>query len=179
LAPPGWVATSIQDLGDAVDFSIHNVSSKSPSVPVDLGIAIFLPTYAKLQTSDVSLSNFVMDIGNQTIAPCVTSDEDQHWSVKVLVTDGVSETENAILQNSSSIYPNPASGHVWISSTTDLGNVTFAIYDMLGVERSEIVTSVSKDNPIELTLPDADGVYNIVAKYSDGTSTMRVVREHY
>ena len=78
-----------------------------------------------------------------------------------------------------SIRPNPANGDVWISSSDDIGDVTFAIYDMLGVERGEIVASVSKDNVVELTLPQADGVYNIVAKYSNGTSMMRVVREHY
>jgi hypothetical protein len=75
------------------------------------------------------------------------------------------------------VYPNPAFGNVWISSSGDLDNVTFAVYDMLGVQRSEFVASVSKDIPVGLTLPQADGVYNIVVKYSTGMSMMRVVHQ--
>jgi len=78
-----------------------------------------------------------------------------------------------------SMRPNPTNGDVWISSTADIGEVTFAIYDMLGAERSEIVASVSKDSPVELALPEGDGVYNIVARYSGVKSMMRVVRERY
>jgi photosystem II stability/assembly factor-like uncharacterized protein len=78
-----------------------------------------------------------------------------------------------------SVRPNPASGDVWITASVDLGDVTFAIYDMLGTGRSEVVASVQKDNPVELTLPHAEGIYNIVAKYSGGMSMMRIVREHY
>jgi hypothetical protein len=108
----------------------------------------------------------------------VTSDEDNHWAVSTFgAQSGVLDATT--LGKIMTIYPNPASGDVWISSSDDLGDVTFAIYDMLGVERSEIVASVSKDNPVELTLPNADGVYNIVANYSSGKSMMRVVREHY
>ncbi len=77
-----------------------------------------------------------------------------------------------------SIQPNPASGNVWITSSGDLGNATITIYDMLGTVRSEVVTGVLKDNPIELPIPDADGVYNIVVKSAGGVSSLRAVRQH-
>jgi hypothetical protein len=76
------------------------------------------------------------------------------------------------------ISPNPATGNVWISSTLDMGDVTVEIYDMLGTVRSQIQASIQKDSPAEITLPDADGVYNIVLKSSTGMSTLRVVRQH-
>ncbi len=74
------------------------------------------------------------------------------------------------------IWPNPASGSVWISSSDDLGDATITIYDMLGTQRSEIERSIQKGNPIELMLPGADGVYNILVKSSAGVSSVRVIR---
>ena len=131
LPPQGWELTSVQDRVDAVDFTIHNASSKSPSQPLNLGTAVFMPSYAQLATSDVTLTNFIMDIGKQSIAPCVTEDEDQHWSVKVLVASGVSEAENATLQKSLSIYPNPAGDELFVQNTNELP-VSVIICDAIG-----------------------------------------------
>jgi hypothetical protein len=75
-----------------------------------------------------------------------------------------------------SIWPNPAAGNVWISSSDDLGDVAITIYDMLGTQRSEIMTSIQKGNPVELMLPDGDGVYNILLKSAAGMNSLRVIR---
>jgi hypothetical protein len=76
-----------------------------------------------------------------------------------------------------SIEPNPTTGNVWISSSDDLGTATIAVYDMLGTLRSELVTNVQKENPIQLTLPDAGGVYTILLNTSAGMRSLRVVNQ--
>jgi len=77
-----------------------------------------------------------------------------------------------------SVRPNPANGTVWISSSDDVDNVTISIYDMLGEEENVIESSIEKGIPLQLSLPDADGVYNIVLKSSAGVSSLQVVRHH-
>ncbi len=77
-----------------------------------------------------------------------------------------------------SIVPNPASGNVWISSNSDLGAVTIEIYDMLGIQQSDITSQINENAPIELQLPERSGVYNIVIRSTSGTRTLRVVREN-
>ena len=119
----------------------------------------------------------MIDVGNQSIPLCVTDNEDNHWAVKTLgVLSGVTEVPQPI-QNIS-VYPNPANGNVWIYASDDLGTVTIMVYDMLGVERSSMQANIQKDSPLELTLPDADGVYNILIKSSARMSSLRVVRNH-
>ncbi len=76
-----------------------------------------------------------------------------------------------------SIEPNPTTGNVWISSSDDLGEATITVYDMLGTLRSEIVTNVQKANPVQLMLPDADGVYTILLNSSAGMRSLRVVHQ--
>jgi photosystem II stability/assembly factor-like uncharacterized protein len=77
-----------------------------------------------------------------------------------------------------SVVPNPANGNVWLSSNTDLGDVTIEIYDMLGIQQSEVLGQISENNPIELLLPARSGVYNILVRSIVGTRTLRVVREN-
>jgi photosystem II stability/assembly factor-like uncharacterized protein len=129
--PSGWTLSLLLNRGDAVDFGIHNLSSTIPSQPVDLGTVLFLPSHERLATSDVSLANLVMNIGTQAIAPCVVQDEDQHWSVKVLVADGVNEAESASQQNSLSIYPNPAGDELFVQNSNSLP-VSITLYDVIG-----------------------------------------------
>ncbi len=77
-----------------------------------------------------------------------------------------------------SIVPNPTTGSVWISSNTDVGDVTIEVYDVLGEERSVTKSSIQSVVPIELALPEADGVFNILVRSSLGTRTLRAVRTH-
>jgi photosystem II stability/assembly factor-like uncharacterized protein len=176
LPTKGCTVTSVMQRGNAVDIAIHNDSSTASS-PLDLGTALFRPSNDKLATTWVQLPRLVLYADCKELSLSVTYDEDNHWAVTTLgAQSGVlnATTDGKII----AIYPNPASGNIWITSSADLGNVTFSIYDMLGTKRGEIVASVLKDNPIELTLPQADGVYNIVVNYGAGTSTVRLVREH-
>ncbi len=76
------------------------------------------------------------------------------------------------------IWPNPASGNVWVSSSTDISNGTLEIYDMLGAKRSEVVAGLQKDIPMELTLPDADGVYQVILRTAQGMGSLRVIRHN-
>ncbi len=75
-----------------------------------------------------------------------------------------------------SIVPNPANGNAWISSNSDLGAVTIEVYDMLGIQQSEISGQIGENDPMELLLPARSGVYNILVHSFVGTRTLRVVR---
>jgi hypothetical protein len=172
LPPNGWVLNSLVNNSNSVDFSIHNFSSKSPSQPLDLGIAVFMPAYAQLETSDVTLTNFIMDIGNQTVAPCVTDDEDQHWSVKVLVTDGVSEAENSTLENSLAIYPNPAGDELFVQNSNELP-VSITLYDAIG--RAVLSANAMGSSTTTLEIQELpSGSYMLVWHIGDNVITKRV-----
>ncbi len=175
LPPIGWSVTSATPRGNAADIAIHNVSS-SASSPLDLGTAIFKPNQNQLATSWVGLPRLGLFAGGQNLGFCVTDNEDHHWAVQTLGAssrvDEVPTTDRDI-----SVYPNPADGNVWISSSDDLGEVTIEVYDMLGTVRSVMPAQMNKENPIELLLPDVDGVYNIVLKSSAGMNSLRVVRQ--
>ncbi len=176
LPPSGWTLNGLANHNTFVDINIQNTGS-SPEQPMNLGTALFRPSSPQLATSWVNLTNFVVDIGSQSLPLCVTDNEDNHWAVKTLgVQSGV--TEVPTVSQDITVYPNPANGNVWIYSSDDLGNVTIEIYDLLGVERGKTEANITKDNPIELTLPDADGVYNLLVKTSAGINSLRVVRNH-
>ena len=158
-----------------MDVAIHNDSSTA-STPLDLGTALFHPSNDRFATTWVQLPRLVLVADCKELSLIVGSNEDNHWAVSILGAQS-DVTERSTPSKIITIYPNPASGNVWITSSANLGDVTFAIYDMLGTKRGEIVASVLKDNPIELTLPQADGVYNIIVNSPFGTNTIRVLRE--
>jgi photosystem II stability/assembly factor-like uncharacterized protein len=169
IPPSGWTLASLLNHGNSVDFGIHNQSSKSPSQPMDLGIAEFLPTYARLETSDVNLTNFIMDVGSQSITPCVTEDEDQHWSVKVLVTDDVAASDGAIQTDSLSIYPNPAGDEVFVQNP-NASAVLITIYDAIG--RAVVTGSVLPSSTASFNIQSlAQGVYFLRVSNEDGVQT--------
>jgi len=170
--PSGWTLTSIMNRGNAVDFGIHNISSKSPRTPMDLGTAQFLPVYDKLQTSDVRLTSIVLDIGKQSIAPCVTDDEDQHWSVKVLVADGVNSIGDASRTNSLSIYPNPAGDELFVQNSNP-EVVSISLYDAIGREVLSSNVSAASTQTLEMqSLPS--GSYVLVGHVGDGVIIRRI-----
>ncbi len=176
LPPSGWSVTSLAPRGNSVDIAIHNVSS-TPTNPLNLGIALFQPNQDQLSTSWVQLPRLTIDENGQHLSFCVTDNEDNHWAVQTLGAEsGVAEVP-AIAQ-SISIYPNPAEGSVWVNSSSDLGEVTIEIYDMLGIEQSVASGEITKNNPMELLLPAHSGVYNIMVRSLAGTRTLRVVREN-
>ncbi len=76
-----------------------------------------------------------------------------------------------------SIVPNPTANNVRISSSLDLGNTTIAIYDMLGTLRNETEVTVRKFEPMELALPDADGVYTVAIESAAGAYLLRVIKQ--
>jgi hypothetical protein len=176
LPPDGWSVTSITPRGNAVDIAIHNVSS-SASSPLNLGTAVFQPNQNQLATSWVELSRLGLFADGQSIGICVTDNEDHHWAVQTLgAQSAVAEVPST--DRDISVYPNPADGKVWITSTNDLGEVTVEIYDMLGVQQGTQSTTMSKNNPVELLLPVRSGVYAIMVRSIAGTRTLRVVQEH-
>lgn len=77
-----------------------------------------------------------------------------------------------------SIVPNPTSGYVWLSSNTDVGDVTMEVYDILGVEQNTISTKLSASTPVELLLPNHSGVYSVRVHSAFGVQTLRVLREN-
>jgi hypothetical protein len=139
---------------------------------VDLGTAVFLPVSEKLATSDVSLTSLILDIGNQSIAPCVSEDEDQHWSVKVLVTDGVTPTENSKQVNSLSVYPNPAGDELFVQNSNS-DPVTITFYDVIG--RSILSASVAEESTTTIDIePLSLGSYVMVCHIGDVTTIRRI-----
>ena len=181
LPPVGWSVTSLLSRGNAVDIVIHNVSSTA-STPLVLGTALFQPDQDQPATSWVELPRLTLDAG-QNLSFCISEDEDNHWAVETLgLQSGVAVVP--ISTQTLSIYPNPAGmrdhadGNAWISSSFDLGTVTIEIYDMLGIQQSDITSQINENAPIELQLPKRSGVYNIVVRSSSGTRTLRVVREN-
>ncbi len=74
-----------------------------------------------------------------------------------------------------SIIPNPTTGDVFISSSSDLGNTTVEIYDMLGTLRSQTEMTLTANSPAQLTLPSADGMYTIHVRSAAGVFSGRVI----
>jgi hypothetical protein len=172
LPPNGWTANTISNRGDAVDFAIHNVSSVSPGSPVSLGTGVFLPSHPQLQTSDVSLTHLVMGIGNQSISPCVSEDEDQHWSVKVLVTDGVNTAQSQT--NSLSIYPNPVGDELFVQNP-NADAVPITLYDAIG--RAVLLANASGGMTTGIdvsSLPPS--AYMVVCHERGGTVVRRIIK---
>ncbi len=173
--PSGWNVTSVIPRGNAADIAIHNVSSTASS-PLVLGTALFQPNQDQPATSWVKLPRLTF-IAGQNIPLCTSEEEDSHWSVATLgIRSGVAlvPTPNTLL----SVYPNPSDGNVWISSNSDVGDVTIEVYDMLGTLRSTFTSQLSANIPIEVQLPVRSGVYNLLVKSSEGIRTLRVVREN-
>ncbi len=74
-----------------------------------------------------------------------------------------------------SIIPNPTMGDAFISSSSDLGNATIEIYDMLGALRSQTEMTLTANAPSQLTLPQADGMYTIRVRSAAGVFSGRVI----
>ncbi len=74
-----------------------------------------------------------------------------------------------------SIIPNPTSGNISITSTSDLGEVSVAVYDMLGVKRSVGSLSLGKNSPAKLMLPVGNGVYDVRVSSAEKNWDLRVV----
>jgi hypothetical protein len=77
-----------------------------------------------------------------------------------------------------SIIPNPTSGDISISSTRDLGNASIVIYNMLGVKQSNLNLPIGKNTPAKITMPLANGVYNLRVNYGSRAVDLRVVVNH-
>jgi len=165
LPPAGWSVTSSSSHGNSVDIAIHNVSS-SATHPLDLGTAIFTPSSSTLASSWVTLSNFLIIAGDQTIALCVSDNEDAHWAVKTLGASS-SVTSVQVSTNKTYIYPNPATKEITVVAAVGEHHM-FVIYDPLG--RSHTVPQ--NDNVLDISLLPA-GVYFV----SDGMSGAKFVKE--
>jgi photosystem II stability/assembly factor-like uncharacterized protein len=174
LPPNGWTLSSFLNHGNSVDFGIHNLSSTTPGQPVNLGTAVFLPAHPMLETSDVTLTNLIMDIGNQSVAPCIAEDEDQHWSVKVLVTDGVNASESASQANNLSIYPNPTENELFVQNP-NLYPVSIAFYDVVG--REVLSASVAEGSTASIDLESlAQGSYVMACHTGVGIIVRRIIK---
>jgi hypothetical protein len=74
-----------------------------------------------------------------------------------------------------SIIPNPTSGEISITSTQNLGEVSVAVYDMLGIKQSTSSITIQKNNPVKVILPAVNGVYNLRVRSAERTYDLRVV----
>jgi photosystem II stability/assembly factor-like uncharacterized protein len=74
-----------------------------------------------------------------------------------------------------SFSPNPTTGDLIISSSSDLGNATVEIYDMLGIERSQTELTLSVNSPIQLVLPQVDGIYTVRVRSAAGVYSSRMI----
>ncbi len=74
-----------------------------------------------------------------------------------------------------SIIPNPTTGDVLISSSSDVGDATIEIYDMLGTLRSQTEMTLTANAPTKLTLPPVDGMYTIRVRSVAGVFSERVI----
>ena len=74
-----------------------------------------------------------------------------------------------------SFSPNPTMGEVIIFSSSDLGNTTIEIYDMLGTKRSQTELTLTANTPAQLILPQADGMYTIRVRSAAGVFSSRVI----
>ncbi len=73
------------------------------------------------------------------------------------------------------IIPNPTSGDISITSSADLGEVSVAVYDMLGVKRSVNYVSIGKNSPVKVVLPLANGVYDVRVSYGTTLTDLPVI----
>jgi hypothetical protein len=74
-----------------------------------------------------------------------------------------------------SIRPNPTNGEVTLTSSANLGSAEVEIYDMLGIQRSELSVTLSNDAPAIFSLPESAGIYYIRIHSSAGVRSMSVV----
>jgi hypothetical protein len=74
-----------------------------------------------------------------------------------------------------SIIPNPSTGDVFLSSSTDLGTATIEIYDLLGTLSSRTAMTLTANSPAQLSLPQADGMYTVRVHSAAGVFSGRVI----
>jgi photosystem II stability/assembly factor-like uncharacterized protein len=74
-----------------------------------------------------------------------------------------------------SIMPNPSNGEIAIFSTSDLGMVNVAIYDMLGIKQSASTYMFQKSHLVKIFLSSVNGLYNVVVRSVGMNFDLRVV----
>ncbi|MFI5202258.1 MAG: T9SS type A sorting domain-containing protein, partial [Candidatus Kapaibacterium sp.] len=176
LPPIGWTVSSVNSQGNEADISIHKISS-SPSNPLILGTAIFLPNQNQPATSWIRLPRFIMDAGCETVSIIATDNEDSHWAVMTLgVQSGVAQVPNT--PQDISIYPNPASNEIDVRFQNALsGPASYRLIDALGKTRLSGITQTNQLSLDASLLPA--GIYFFRAETGDGFSLVRqVVVEH-
>ena len=150
---------------------------------ISLAIPNTIAGYARFDVFNDSLMNSLVTFDSVTvltaIAPCqyilpgfVTSTITPPLGCGV---DIISRFIHLGIPPQLSIIPNPSSGEISIISTHDLGEVSIAIYDMLGMQRGLNRVIIRKNNPAKLTLPEANGVYNVRVRSAERAYDLRVV----
>ncbi|GEM_PF-1618863 len=178
MPPSGWSLRGLTVNGNSVDFTIHNVSS-SPTTPLNLGTAIFMPNNVQLTASNVTLPSLSLKAGTQTISPCISDNEDQHWAVKVLGVEAVGQDGPTYTIGIDWVRASGDNLQVGIhgihgpSSGTSRGDV--ALYDLLG--RKICATEISADQPqASLDIHGlASGVYFVRLTVGSSVSSNRFV----
>ena len=85
---------------------------------------------------------------------------------------------SAILQGkvpTLSIRPNPTTGEVSIETSVDLGTVTIEVYDMLGAVKMSAEATMTSHSPLNLTLPDGEGMYYLRVRSQSGELGSRII----
>ncbi len=172
VAPAGWITSSMTSHGNSVNFTIDNISSTATQ-PLSLGTAIFLPKAQTLTATEVKLQDLTLQVGNQVLSPCVNSNEDQHWAVKVLGLEGV---ESSSEESGFSIdWTRIENGKLSIGyhSPEYSPDIRFELYDELGRCLKTSFASTSNVSTIDLvTLCSGNYFLRVVA---DGISASRLI----
>jgi len=123
--------------------------------------------------------NWVSTSGTHTLTAVATDDNGQQSTSSAVVTSivtGISETSSA---SSLSIYPNPANDvlNFEINTTQQIGNVTYAIYDVIGnVLLNKIVGSVSGVYKEVINVSSfSKGIYIVKVTSDSLTSTKKII----
>jgi hypothetical protein len=74
-----------------------------------------------------------------------------------------------------SVQPNPSTGDVAVSCDYDIGDVTIAVYDMLGTECASASATITQASPAHILMPEVAGVYYIRIISDAGVENLSVV----
>ncbi len=168
IPPNGWTTTGLVSHGNSEDFTIQNLAS-SPTHPLDLGTALFLPKVQTLTASNVDLQNLTLQAGSKLLTPCLSSNEDQHWAVKVLGLEGVESSSE--VSGFSIDWTRIENGVLTVGyhSPEYSRDIRFELYDIVG-RKVRVIESIGT-NPLSINIQDlSEGTYLLRA--SDRSSVI-------
>jgi photosystem II stability/assembly factor-like uncharacterized protein len=169
--PADWSTISSQNLGNAIEINIRNVSSLAAH-PLDLGTANFLPRLHTSSLTKLPLTYLVLNTSGGQIPLCIDRQEDDIWAIEVYPTSDVAK-DNAQEQDIQ-VFPNPADNELWIRNSTN-SPALVKLSDALGRELlSESVPENSTGRLDIESLPSSS--YILTCHVNDRTFIRRVAK---